>query len=102
MNYYKSWKCKQDENPEFTIFNTLGTLFFSEEGNTIRTLFFADTTTFRTVDMLIMAVTWYVFTISTYGVSIPSGIFLPGIIMGQALGRFYTKFVARLFNQQVI
>lgn len=38
--------------------------------------------TFRDKDMLLLALTWYVFTVLTYGVSIPSGIFLPGIIMG--------------------
>jgi len=33
---------------------------------------------------------WYVFTITTYGVVIPAGLFLPGIIMGGAIGRIYT------------
>jgi H+/Cl- antiporter ClcA len=43
--------------------------------------------------MLLFGLTWYIFTVITYGVSIPSGIFLPGIIMGQAMGRFYSKFL---------
>jgi len=32
-------------------------------------------------------------TITTYGVWIPAGLFLPGIIMGGALGRLYTNVV---------
>ena len=35
-------------------------------------------------------VLWYVFTITTYGCWIPAGLFLPGIIMGGSMGRFYT------------
>lgn len=34
---------------------------------------------------------WYIFTIITYGVWIPAGLFLPGIIVGGGLGRIYTK-----------
>jgi hypothetical protein len=41
---------------------------------------------------------WYVFTITTYGVWIPAGLFLPGIIMGGALGRLYTFMIQDTFN----
>lgn len=51
--------------------------------------------------MCIFAITWYIITILTYGVSVPSGIFLPGIIMGQALGRFYTRFARDIINLPV-
>jgi H+/Cl- antiporter ClcA len=50
--------------------------------------------------MLYLSSTWYFFTIISYGVSVPSGIFLPGIIMGQAMGRYYTKFVSYHFNYE--
>jgi H+/Cl- antiporter ClcA len=56
--------------------------------------------TFRDKDMLLLALTWYIFTVLTYGVSIPSGIFLPGIIMGQAMGRFYSKFMRINFDYE--
>ena len=41
-------------------------------------------------NMFIFLLVWYLFTITTYGVWCPSGLFLPGIIMGGSMGRFYT------------
>jgi len=32
---------------------------------------------------------WYLFTITTYGVWVPAGLFLPGMIIGCALGSLY-------------
>jgi H+/Cl- antiporter ClcA len=60
----------------------LATLFFSSEGETIRNLFYSNNETFADIDMLYLGTVWYIFTIFSYGVSVPSGIFLPGIIMG--------------------
>jgi H+/Cl- antiporter ClcA len=36
------------------------------------------------------------FTITTYGVWCPAGLFLPGIIMGGSMGRFYTVGMQRI------
>jgi H+/Cl- antiporter ClcA len=70
------------QNESFSNFNSLGTLFFNSEGETIRNLFYLDSQTFLDKDMLYLASIWYIFTVISYGVSVPSGIFLPGIIMG--------------------
>ena len=32
---------------------------------------------------------WYFFTIITYGTNVPSGLFLPGMIIGCAIGDIY-------------
>ena len=37
--------------------------------------------------MFIFFLTWYLFTITTYGTNVPAGLFLPGMIIGCALGR---------------
>ena len=34
---------------------------------------------------------WYTFTITTYGIWVPAGIFVPGIIMGCCLGLLYLE-----------
>ena len=34
---------------------------------------------------------WYLFTIVTYGTNVPAGLFLPGIIIGSALGKIMFK-----------
>jgi H+/Cl- antiporter ClcA len=70
------------QNESLSNFNSLGTLFFNSEGETIRNLFYLDSQTFLDKDMLYLASIWYIFTVISYGVSVPSGIFLPGIIMG--------------------
>ena len=36
---------------------------------------------------------WYFFTITTYGTNVPAGLFLPGMIIGCALGAMYSKAV---------
>lgn len=37
--------------------------------------------------MFFFFLTWYLFTITTYGTFVPAGLFLPGMIIGCALGR---------------
>jgi len=36
---------------------------------------------------------WFIFTVLTTGTWIPAGLFLPGIIMGGAVGRLYTLII---------
>ena len=39
--------------------------------------------------MLVFGAVWYFWTITTYGTNVPSGLFLPGMIIGCALGELY-------------
>ena len=39
--------------------------------------------------MFVYLACWYLFTITTYGVWVPAGLFLPGMIIGCALGALY-------------
>jgi chloride channel 7 len=48
--------------------------------------------------LIIFISCWFFFTITTYGVWIPAGLFLPGIIMGGALGRLYTFLIQDTFG----
>lgn len=41
--------------------------------------------------MLAFTISWYLFTITTYGTMVPSGLFLPGMIIGCGLGEMYSK-----------
>lgn len=38
-------------------------------------------------NMVVFLAVWYLFTITTYGTNVPAGLFLPGMIIGCALGR---------------
>ena len=91
----RKWTC--DEG----FYNPLATLFFNTEGGTIRSLF-QDDGNYKTepAHLVIFISCWYFFTITTYGVWIPAGLFLPGIIMGGALGRLYTFMIQDIFNYE--
>lgn len=41
---------------------------------------------------------WYLFTITTYGVWVPAGLFLPGIIIGCAVGAIYEELNQQIFD----
>ena len=43
--------------------------------------------------MFLFFTVWYLFTITTYGTNVPAGLFLPGMIVGCALGNLYSKFI---------
>lgn len=61
------------------------------EATTIKSLFhYSDSYKIEQRHLFIFGLVWYLFTITTYGVWVPSGLFLPGIIMGGSMGRFYT------------
>ena len=78
------WDCPALE------YSPIASLFFNTEGGTIRTLFKkSDYFDIDSKNLLLFGLVWYFFTITTYGVKIPAGLFLPGIIMGGAMGRLY-------------
>jgi len=51
--------------------------------------------------MLYYAMTWYFFTIITYGVWVPAGLFLPGIIIGCAVGGVYADFELWILDNEI-
>ena len=51
--------------------------------------------------LLCFAATWYFWTIVTYGVWVPAGLFLPGIIIGCAVGGCYAEVQASVFGKNV-
>lgn len=44
---------------------------------------------------------WYLFTITTYGVWVPAGLFLPGIMIGSTVGILYLQLCLYIFNGNV-
>ena len=52
-------------------------------------------TTFQEISGFIAI--WYVFFCTTYGVWVPSGLFLPGIIIGCAIGQLYWQIYEKIF-----
>ena len=87
-------------------FNPLATLLFNTEGGTIRTLLdfpsqLKNNQTDSSVpvgDISIYLVVWYSLTIVTYGVWVPAGLFLPGILIGCAVGILYMDILVYGFD----
>jgi len=73
-------------------YNPLATMFFNTEGGAIGTIISGQETkglNVTAMEMFVYMSIWYLFTIVTYGVWIPAGLFLPGMIIGCALGSLY-------------
>lgn len=72
-------------------------MFFNEELGAIRAILSGyegpGGITLPWDQMAIYLLVWYMFTITTYGVSVPAGLFLPGIIIGCAVGSIYEDLV---------
>lgn len=91
------WDCQVGSPGEKEAYNPLATLFFNTEGNTIRSLFSSDEIlTDSVIELFTYFATWYLFTITTYGIHVPAGLFLPGIITGGALGRLYARILQKM------
>lgn len=81
---YQGW-CHDDSQ-----FDPLVSLFWQTEGGLIRDILSEGIFT-TTGQMVVFACVWYFWTIVTYGTQVPSGLFLPGMIIGCALGEIYAK-----------
>lgn len=82
----RAWCTNKEE------YNPLATIFWKTEGGVIRQ-FMATDMVCTPIQMLVFGVVWYWWTITTYGVNVPSGLFLPGMIIGCALGDLYCHFI---------
>ena len=97
------FRCKEGE------FNPLATLLFNTEGGTIRTLLdfpnqlkkYPDDSTVPVGDISIYLCVWYGLTIITYGVWVPAGLFLPGILIGCAIGIVYMDVLVYGFDAKI-
>lgn len=91
----EAW-CIQDPTKEdFISYNPLATISWSSEGEIIRNLMkshFEINLGSLTVFMLC----WMILTAVTYGVNLPAGLFLPGMVIGSAFGELFARFL----NQQ--
>ena len=81
------YECKEGE------YSPLATMFFNEELGAIRSIMSGydgpGGIRLPPEQMIVYFMVWYFFTIITYGVWVPAGLFLPGIIIGCALGSIY-------------
>lgn len=77
----------------------MATLFFNTEGGTIRSLL-SKAVTLNIYETIAFLLSWFLLFITTYGVQVPSGVFLPGIIIGLAVGQLYSHVWVTVFPTQ--
>jgi chloride channel 7 len=79
---FKSFNCPAGQ------YNDLATLFFNTNDDAIRNLFSTGTPgEFRVSTLLIYLVSTYSLALVTYGIAVPSGLFVPAILCGSTYGR---------------
>jgi H+/Cl- antiporter ClcA len=79
---YRGW-CRDPDT-----FNPIVSIFWQTEGGLIRDIL-SESVMCSLTQMVIFCAVWYFWTIVTYGTNVPSGLFLPGMIIGCALGEIY-------------
>uniref|UniRef100_A0A0N4VDM2 Chloride channel protein n=1 Tax=Enterobius vermicularis TaxID=51028 RepID=A0A0N4VDM2_ENTVE len=94
-------------NPELTELNKLwcrkgeysavANLFFQSPEESVKSLFHSPINSFRASTLFIFAIEYFILTLWTYGLSVPSGIFIPSILTGAAWGRLVGIGVESLF-----
>ena len=89
MDLVVQYNCQEGEH------SPISTMFENEEIGAIRSIMsgFDGPGGIRLPpsQMVTYLVVWYLFTITTYGVWVPAGLFLPGIIVGCAVGAIYEE-----------
>ena len=91
--FYHAARCSERE------YSPMATLFFNTEGGTIRSLL-SKAVTLNIYETIAFLLSWFLLFITTYGVQVPSGVFLPGIIIGLAVGQLYGNIWVQIFPNQ--
>lgn len=102
--HYVKFRCTGENE-----FNPLASLIFNTEGGTIRQLLafpseLKDASNESSVpvsDITIYFIVWYGLTIVTYGVWVPAGLFLPGILIGCSVGILYMDILVYGFGADI-
>lgn len=80
-------------------------MFMNTEGDAIRSIIsgFESAGGIHSADwhLVVFCVTWWFWTITTYGVWVPAGLFLPGIIIGCAAGGSYAELEASILGKTI-
>jgi len=82
------------------MYNPMATFLFNPEGAVIKN-FLSKKAVFSYETLLLFFIIWYLFTIITYGTAVPAGLFLPGILIGCALGRVLGLFIENYIVQEI-
>lgn len=85
--------CKKGE------YSTAANLYFENPEESVKKLFHSPQHSFDSVTLLVFAIEYFILTMWTYGLSVPSGIFIPALLTGAAWGRLFGIAVQYFFPQ---
>lgn len=74
-------------------YNAMSGLFFQTPEKSVRSLFHDPPGSFNPLTLGIFCVAYYILAVWTYGLAIPSGLFIPSLLIGAAWGRILVFFV---------
>tara|TARA_B110000285_G_C15123647_1_gene618787 strand:- start:1103 stop:1510 length:408 start_codon:yes stop_codon:yes gene_type:complete len=80
-SFHQGW-CPPDQ------YSPLATIFWSSEGEIIQNIM-SSSVIINAKYMFVFFFSWYFLMAITYGVNVPAGLFLPGMIIGCAVGHIY-------------
>jgi len=80
-------------------YNELATLIFNTQDDAIKNLFSMNTAEmYSHATLVFYGVVFYLLAIVTYGISVPSGLFIPCIICGSSYGRLVGMFMVKYYH----
>jgi chloride channel 7 len=85
------FRCEEGE------YNELASLIFSEPGDAIKLLFHLHKHAFSSMCLLTFFFLYISVAVVTYGIAVPSGLFVPSLLSGAAFGRLFGNMVQKIY-----
>ncbi|KAG7374782.1 chloride channel [Nitzschia inconspicua] len=80
-----------------TEYNELASLIFTDPGDSIRLLFHLHKHAFSTASLLLFFFFYITLAVVTYGIAVPSGLFVPSLLSGAAFGRLVGNLAHKIY-----
>ena len=84
LNEFVSFNCKKGVE-----YNEMASLIFTDAGSAVHLLFHAGVDAFSPSSLIVFAVLYLSLASLVYGIAVPSGLFVPSLLGGAALGRLF-------------
>lgn len=78
-------------------YNEIASLIFTDPGDSIRQLFHLHTHAFGNASLILFFSSYISLAVITYGIAIPSGLFVPSLLSGAAFGRLFGNMAQKYF-----
>ncbi|KAF8382373.1 clh-6 [Pristionchus pacificus] len=80
-------------------YSAVANLFFANPEESVKSLFHSPIGSFKPQTLLIFAIEYFVLSVWTFGLAVPSGVFIPALLTGAAWGRLFGLGVEKLLPQ---